>query len=76
MGRTAGSIIIAAIIATHAMRNAATNIVDCAAIGIASPRMPATLTTDRHQPRPAKPSSTAGSQISVHDRPRPWLVSA
>ncbi len=56
--------------ATHAMRNAANDIVDWAPIDIdiVSPRMPAALTTDHHQPRPAKISRTAGNHTSVRDR--------
>jgi hypothetical protein len=73
-GRTAGSI-IAAIMVTHAMRNAANDIADRVSIGIASPRISAALTTIHHQPRPATPSSNAGNQISVRDRPRPWPLS-
>jgi hypothetical protein len=43
-GRTVGSI-IAAIMATQAMRNAASDIVASVSTGMASPRMPAALTT-------------------------------
>ena len=65
---TAGNI-IAAIIATHATRNATNDIVGCGSIDIPSPPMPAlispALTVDHHQPRPASISSATGSQMSL-----------
>src|ERR1700730_16503106 len=88
-GTTVGSI-IAAIIATHITRNAANDIVDGVPMGIdgpasmdivdwvsiciPSPCIPAALTTDHHQPRPAAVSRTAGNHKSVHGRPRIALL--
>jgi hypothetical protein len=70
-GATAGNI-IAAIIATHAIRKAMNDIV-CSGwgsigIGIVSAGSPAilpALTADHHHPRPARSSSVNGGQMSL-----------